>query len=105
MISPPMNPTEASTRPFPSKFFRNKCSTPQKQPAATMHTFDASGMLWVIDVLSGFRLRRVEEVKGRMSRARKLGIAPAMRMMRMETARIFGCRSLGRLVDSLRRKD
>ena len=74
-VSPPIYPTFASSNPFPSKCFRKRCSTPQKQPAATVHFCAFSGMFWAADVPVGFKDRPVEVVKGRRRRLRKLGIA------------------------------
>lgn len=87
-MSPPIYPTRASTRPFPANCFRKRCSTPQKQPAATVH-FSVAVVASVADVeaifvlgLSEERFIRADEVKGRSRRVRKLGAEEAMSMMR-----------------------
>ena len=77
-----MYPTLASIRPFPANCLRNIISTPQKQPAATVHF-----SVGVVDVISAvaeaeldFTLepsevifRRAEDVKGRKKRVRNGG--------------------------------
>jgi hypothetical protein len=70
------------------------CSTPQKQPAA-MVAFSAPSGEEIEALLSGFRRRLVEVVKGRMRRVRKVGMVAAMRTMVMVMRRVRGER--GRL--------
>ena len=57
------------------------CSTPQKQPAATV-AFCAPSGKEIED--SGFRERRVVVVKGRMRRLMKVGIVKAIIKTRKE---------------------
>ena len=47
-------------------------------------------MFWAADVLSELIPRRVEEVKGRKMRERKLGIVLAIMMMEMERVKSLG---------------
>ena len=60
------------------------CSTPQKQPAATVH-FAAPSGCEIVDDVSEDSPSRVDVVKGRMSREMKVGIVAAMRRSRRET--------------------
>jgi len=64
------------------------CSTPQKQPAATVALAAPSGLLRDADDC-GFRPRLVDVVKGRKSREMKEGIVVAMRMVAMRRRRVF----------------
>jgi len=71
------------------------CSTPQKHPAAIVAFCAPSGEA-IED--SGFRLRRVVVVKGRVRREMKLGIVKAIRKTRMARRSVRGVRD-GRLDD------
>lgn len=88
-MSPPIYPTRASIRPLPAKCFLNRCSTPQKQPAATVHfsvvvvaSTAAVAEAELVLGLSGERFSRAEEVKGRNRRVRKVGAKEAMKRTR-----------------------
>ena len=82
-----MYPTFASSNPLPSNVLRNKCSTPQKQPAATVHFCALAGKS-AVERPSGLRDMRAEDVKGRKRRVRKLGIVEAMTRMRMAKKKV-----------------
>jgi len=69
--------------------FRNICSTPQKQPAATVAFAAPSGML-MLPPAPGLRPMLVLEEKGRRMRDMKLGIVVAMRRRAMEIIRVLG---------------
>ncbi len=66
--SPPMKPTLASYRPFPSNCLLYMCSTPQKHPAATVNFSAPSGIatadaLILADVVKGWmRREKIEEL-------------------------------------------
>lgn len=84
-MSPPIYPTRASTRPFPANCFRKRCSTPQKQPAATVHFSVVVVASVAVEIeaefvlgLSGERFTRAEEEKGRNSRDKNWGVEEAM---------------------------
>lgn len=88
-----MYPTLASSNPFPSNVLRKRCSTPQKQPAATVHFCALAGKS-AVERPSGLRDMRVEVVKGRKRRVRKLGIVEAMMRARTERMRVVRSFSL-----------
>jgi hypothetical protein len=59
---------------------RKRCSTPQKQPAATVARAAPSGTERGVAVLLAFRPRLVEELKGRTRREMNEGMVKAMRV-------------------------
>ena len=70
-------------RPLPVKCLRYTCSTPQKQPAATVARSVLAGKLSAATPAgSDERAMRDVEVKGRMRRARREDEAKAMRRRR-----------------------
>lgn len=67
--------------------FRYKCSTPQKQPAATVAFAAPSGNKIGLPPPFEFTPRAADELKGRNRREMKGGIADAMGIARMQVKR------------------
>ena len=80
LLPPPMYPTRASSRPLSlPKRRRNKCSTPQKQPAATVAFCALGGKeVCLAERDSGCAASEDDVVNGRKRRARKDGMPEKM---------------------------